>query len=345
MSGKQTALVICPGRGTYNKPELGYLARHHGHRKDLLATFETERTRLSQPNLSSLDSADRYSVATHTRGDNASLLIHACAMGDFAAIDRKKFEIVAVTGNSMGWYISLACAAAATQENAARIVNTMGTYMQDSLIGGQIVYPLVDDNWQTVPGRREEIETLIEEVNQAPDAQTGISIHLGGMLVLAGNETGLKALSTALPVIDRFPMMLANHAAFHTDLQAPVSKRGLADLPPDMFRKPTIPMIDGRGTIWQSVSTDTKTLHAYTLGAQVTEVYNFTRAIEVAMREFAPDRIIILGPGTTLGGAVAQSLIGINWQGLSSKEDFIERQKTAPLILSMGREDQRDLIV
>ena len=71
---KKTALVICPGRGTYNKAELGYLARHHGDRGDMLATFEAERARLAQPSLQSLDQAERYSVATHTRGDNACLL-------------------------------------------------------------------------------------------------------------------------------------------------------------------------------------------------------------------------------------------------------------------------------
>jgi len=106
---KKSALVICPGRGTYNKPELGYLARHHSGRKDMLAIFEAERKRRSQPSLQSLDGAERYSVATHTRGDNASLLIHTCAYGDFQAIDRDKFDIVAITGNSMGWYVALAC--------------------------------------------------------------------------------------------------------------------------------------------------------------------------------------------------------------------------------------------
>lgn len=30
------------------------------------------------------------------------LLIYACALADFAAIDRDRFEVVAVTGNSIG---------------------------------------------------------------------------------------------------------------------------------------------------------------------------------------------------------------------------------------------------
>jgi len=46
------------------------------------------------------------------------------------------------------------------------------------------------------------------------------------------------------------------------------------------------------------------------------------------VREFAPDQLILLGPGTALGGAVAQSLIEINWHGLSSKADFVALQES-----------------
>jgi acyl transferase domain-containing protein len=342
---KKTALVVCPGRGTYNKPELGYLGRHHGERREMRATFEAERARLSQPGLQSLDGAERYSVATHTRGDNASLLIHACAYGDFQAIDRSKFDVVAVTGNSMGWYIALACAGAVSMADGARIVNTMGTIMQENLIGGQIVYPLLDEDWREVPGRRAEITAHMTAVNAKLDHQVYVSIELGGMLVLAGNNKGLKALTATLPVIDRFPLNLANHAAFHTELQASNSKRGLETLSADMFSQPDVPLIDGRGAIWQRGATDTQALHQYTFGHQVTESYDFTRAVEVGAREFAPDCVIVLGPGTTLGGAVAQSLIGIDWQGLGSKVDFSLRQESDPYLLAMGREDQRLRVV
>lgn len=345
MSDKKTALVICPGRGTYNKPELGYLARHHGARSDMLDVFEAERARLSQTSLAALDGAERYSVATHTRGDNASLLIHACAYGDYQAIDRNAFDIVAVTGNSMGWYVALACAGAVSVADGGRIVNTMGTIMQEALIGGQIVYPLLDEAWREVPGRRAEIEGHMAAINAEAESQVYVSIELGGMLVLAGNDKGLKALVKALPEIDRFPMALSNHAAFHTELQAPNSARGLAALGADMFAPPEVPLIDGRGAIWQAGSTDTEALHQYTFGAQVTQTFDFTRAVQVGLREFAPDCVIVLGPGTTLGGAVAQSLIGIDWQGIGSKSDFTRRQATAPYVLSMGREEQRSIVV
>ena len=81
------------------------------------------------------------------------------------------------------------------------------------------------------------------------------------------------------------------------------------------------------------------------LKTQILETYDFTRAIQVAVREHAPDRIILLGPGDTLGGAIAQALIAIQWQGLGSKRDFQEMQTASPFLLAMGREDQRALVI
>ncbi|MFZ1478386.1 MAG: ACP S-malonyltransferase, partial [Sphingorhabdus sp.] len=100
---KEKLLVICPGRGTYNATELGYLKRHHATQGELVARIDALRSAEGQPSISELDSAEKYSPSLHMPGDNASLLIYACALSDFAAIDRERYEIVAVTGNSMGW--------------------------------------------------------------------------------------------------------------------------------------------------------------------------------------------------------------------------------------------------
>ena len=67
----KTAVVICPGRGTYTKTELGYVKRHFGD-PALLAAFDGARAALGQETLSALDGAATYSVARHTRGDDAS---------------------------------------------------------------------------------------------------------------------------------------------------------------------------------------------------------------------------------------------------------------------------------
>ena len=340
----KTAVVICPGRGTYNRAELGYLGRHFPD-ASLLAAFDAQRSAEGQPTLGELDGAERFSLSTHTRGDNASALIFAATLGDFLSIDREEIDIVAVTGNSMGWYSALACGGALSPENGFRVANTMGTLMQRSLIGGQLIYPFVGDDWQPNPARRAELLELVDEIAARPEHALALSIDLGGMLVLAGNDAGLAAFEKSVePVQERFPMRLGNHAAFHTALQEPVAREGREQLPASLFGQSELPLIDGRGAIWWPGATDTEKLWGYTLGAQVTQSYDFTRAIAIAAREFAPDLFIITGPGTTLGGAVAQSLILANWRGMGGKDDFKLQQDKAGLLASMGMPDQRSTV-
>ncbi|CAD0185935.1 malonate decarboxylase, epsilon subunit [Ruegeria sp. THAF57] len=339
----RTAVVICPGRGTYNKPELGYLHRHHADRMDMLRRFDALRAEAGQERVTDLDAAGRFSVSKFSRGDVASPLIYAASLSD--ALDlADDIEVVAVTGNSMGWYIALAVAGALSPENGFRVVNTMGTLMQDHLIGGQLVYPFTDETWKNDPVRKAELLADVARINAIDGHDLALSIDLGGMLVLAGNEVGLKAFETSQPVVqNQFPMRLANHAAFHTPLQAPVAAEGRLRLGVELFSQPTRPLIDGRGKVWWPGATDTHELWDYTLGHQVTEVYDFTRSVQTAAREFAPDLFIVTGPGSTLSGAVAQSLVQANWHGMKDKAAFQERQDTQPVLLAMGREDQMAL--
>ena len=337
----KTAVLICPGRGTYTKTELGSLAKFPD--PALLARFDAERARLGQETLTALDGAQSYSVSRHSRGDNASALIYACTLGD--ALSLGGVEVVAVTGNSMGWYSALACAGALSPMDGFTVVNTMGTLMQEALIGGQLVYPFMGEDWADSPARREELLALVDQIGDRPGHDLGLSIDLGGMLVIAGNEAGLKAFEGAVPPVQgRFPLRLGNHAAFHTALQAPVAAKGRAALPESLFTQPAKPLIDGRGQIWWPGAATTGALRDYTLGHQVMEPYDFTAAIRTAAREFAPDYFIVPGPGTTLGGAVAQSLIRANWRGLASKADFQRLQAEDPFLISMALPDQRPLV-
>lgn len=341
---RRTAVVVCPGRGVYNRTELGYLARHAGSSAEFLARADAYRADLRQPPLSGLDGAETFSAPVHTRGDNASPLIYACSLTDFWAIDRDRFDLVAVTGNSMGWYTALACAGALDADRGLAVVNTMGAYMHEGGVGGQAIYSLVDEDWRPIPRRRTELLGLIDELHAPPQRHLYVSIELGGMLVVAGDAAGLAAFQARAPASPgRFPLTLPNHSAFHTPLLAAVSEKARASLARDWISDPQLPLVDGRGAIWRPRASDLGALFDYTFGGQVTEPYDFTTAVRVSVREFAPDVLIVLGPGDTLGGAVAQSLIAAAWRGLDSKSAFQVVQARDPVVLAMGRDDQRAL--
>jgi len=343
---KKRAVVICPGRGTYNKDELGYFHRFHSDKMNIISVIDAHRAKHDQVSVSELDQMDAYNMRLHTSGENASSLIYACSKGDFEAIDTDEFDIVAITGNSMGWYIALAVAGALDQQGSIELINTMGSMMKNGVIGGQIIYPIVDENWCQDSVKIALVDKTLADINQLEQCEVYTSIKLGGFIVIGGNKAGLKEIEQRLPQIDeRYPMNLFNHAAFHTPLLNDTSKQAKELLSESLFQQPQIPLIDGKGKIWQPYSTDTKALYDYTLGEQVTDYYDFTKAIEVAVKEFAPDKLIILGPGTTLGGATGQSLIKHHWQNMNNKQDFITQQKVKPFVLAMGMAEQRALVI
>jgi len=345
-NSKQRAVVICPGRGTYNKEELGYLQRLHSDKTEIISLIDDFRDSQGQIKVSELDGMENYSMRVHTAGENASALIYACALLDFQAINKDEFDIVAVTGNSMGWYIALAVAGALKPKHAIELINNMGSMMTKGVIGGQMIYPIINDEWNVDPEQEQKVLRWLAQANQQSGCEVYVSIHLGGYIVFGGNNAGLKALETLLPVVqERYPMNLFNHAAFHTPLLSDVSKRAMKLMSAELFNAPDIPLIDGLGQVWQPYSCDVEQLYNYTLNTQVVEPYNFSKAIEVAIKEFAPDKLIILGPGATLGGAVAQSLISHHWLNLQSKADFIMQQKQDPFILAMGLAEQRKKVV
>lgn len=343
---RQTAVIVAPGRGTYNRSELGYFAQHHQDKAGMLAEFDMLREVRGQKPLSELDGAARFSGAQHTRGDNASALIYACSYADYLSVNREAFDIIGVTGNSMGWYTALACAGAVGSIGGLDVVNTMGSLMQEHLIGGQLIYPFVDEDWCEVPGQRAAILAKVAEIDARKGHALSVSIDLGGMLVLAGCEAGLAAFEAEMPRIEqRFPMRLPYHAGFHSHLQEPVAKAGRAQLARELFSQPETTLIDGRGCIWRPGASDVDALYDYTLGHQVVETYDYTAAIRVAARELMPDVFIVLGPGTTLGGATAQSLLMCGWRGMVGKAGFQAAQADSPRLISLGRDDQRSLAV
>lgn len=341
---KKRAVVIAPGRGSYTKETMGYLRQHGAHVQDFIQDLDRRRKNVGEPTITELDSAETFQPNFHTKGEHASPLIYACAYTDFVSIDQDKYEIVAVTGNSMGWYLALMFGGALDWAGGFQVVNTMGSMMKNEIVGGQVIYPVSDADWRISQEKWETVDQAVARAMQKEGVEIYPSIYLGGYVVLGANKAGISALLKELPQVENYPFQLINHAAFHTPLLRDTAERAFQMIHPDIFRKPEYPLIDGRGCIWQPHSTNVEDLYHYTLGHQVVEPYDFTRAISVALKEFAPDTLILLGPGGSLGGSLGQILIENDWRGLKTKQQFTEMQAEKPIVLSMGRPDQRKLV-
>jgi [acyl-carrier-protein] S-malonyltransferase len=330
------ALVVCPGRGSYGRAQLGSLPDH-----PILAALDSFRAQLGRPTITSLDRAGEFTLTTHAAGENASLLTFAATALDLAAIDRDKVDIVGVTGNSLGFYTALHAAGALDLAAGARLVETMGHYQHHNVIGGQLMYPIVDDDWRPSPALAAVVDAALDHPGMF------VSIRLGGTMVLGGDAAGLAHARGVLPPLERgglrYPAQLPLHSAFHTPLMRPTAER--ADLADLALRSPAVPLIAGDGVIhrpWASPDT----LWDYTLGPQLLAPYDFSLAIATAVKSLGPDAILLPGPGDSLGAAIAQILITMRWRGLTSRADFTALQASdTPFVLAMARPAQRARIV
>ena len=130
---------------------------------------------------------------------------------------------------------------------------------------------------------------------------------------------------------------------FHTALQAPVAAEGRALLADGAVR-PAEAAADRRARRDLVAGRHRSGAPCATIpwGIRWWSPMISPRAIRIAAREFAPDLFIVTGPGTTLGGAVAQSLILADWRGHARRRPISRHDRPAtPLLVSMGMDDQR----
>lgn len=326
--------ILCPGRGSYTEKTLGSLDADH----PFVARAESLRRERGLPSLLQLDRASRFDARVHLAPENVSPLIYTVSVIDSSSRMREE-ECVAVAGNSMGWYTALAVGGALDFDDGFRLVQEMSILQKEHQAehgGGQVLHPLVDDQWRRDPQLAAAVARALESANGSAFR----SIDLGGYAVLAGSDAGIAHLLATLPKTKvgatLYPIRLMQHGAYHTPLVADVSARArevLADL---AFQQPRLTLVDGRGVRHTPWSADVDALREYTFGAQVTTPYDFALSIRVVLREHAPDHLVCPGPGNSLGGVCGQVVSGEGWRGVHSKSEFQQLQDgEAPILVSM----------
>ena len=338
--GRRRVALICPGRGAYSSGSLGSLPPDH----PLVGRAEELRARYDLEPLLSLDGADRFDPSRHLRPANAGPLTLLASLLD-AEQALADHRVVAVAGNSLGWYTALAIGGALLFDDAFRLVQEIALLQElpaaGGGAGGQVIYPLTDAAWQPDPDLEAAVGAALHDGDGAA-GEVYPSIDLGAYAVLAGDEAGIQRLLRRLPPVrvgERlFPLRLALHGPYHTPLVehvAVAARTSLADLD---WRAPAITLVDGRGARWTPWSTDPAALRDYTLGEQLTAPFDFATSVNVVLREHAPELLVLPGPGNSLGGVCGQLVAAEGYRGIRSRTDFeVVQASDRPVILSMRR--------
>jgi len=329
------AVLVFPGRGAYTAASLGSLPAEH----PFVQRAEALRADLGLDSLLALDAADEFEAAVHLRPANASPLIWLISLLD-AERAMADHRVVAVIGNSLGWYTALTVGDALDFDDGFQLVQGIAQDQEEAASGaggGQVIYPRVGADWIPVPELNAAIDAVLTD-----GGEVFPSVDLGGYLVLAGTDAGIGRLLETLPPVQigerHFPLRLALHGPYHSPLLSGVAKAAAERFSSLGWRAPSLTLIDGRGARFTPWATDPGDLARYTLGEQLITPYDFAAGARVALREYAPQVLVLTGPGNTLGGVAGQLVVAEGYHGLRTRADFESAQAGgSPLVLSMHR--------
>lgn len=331
------AAVAFPGRGSYGPRSLGALPRGHPwvRRADEL------RAAADLPALTSLDGADHFEPRVHLRPSNAWPLTFVTSLLDAERI-ADDHEVVVVIASSTGWYTALAASGALGFDDAFRLVQEMARAAEAPLPGdaaaGELIYPLTDDAWQPDAAREAQVRSALADV----DGDAGLAVDLGAFAVIGGTIPALDRVGSALApvaVSERtYPLRLPAGDGWHTPLRRDAANRVADAIGELSWDRPNVTLIDDRGARFTPWSTDPTELATHSVRGQASSTYDFAASLRVALREYAPDVVLLPGPGASLGAACAQVIVAEGYHGHRSRAEFEEAQSgAAPILLSMRR--------
>jgi hypothetical protein len=331
------AAVAFPGRGSYGPTSLGSLRAGHPwvRRAD-----ELRETAGLAP-ISDVDAASQFDPAVHLRPTNNWPLVFLTSLLDAERI-ADDHEVVVVVASSTGWYTALVASGALGFDDGFRLVQEMAAAADTPLEApsrpAELIYPLTDEAWHAAPDQLDGLRDALSRVNGG----TALAVDLGAFAVVAGTADGIETLAARLPPVSvagrTFPLRLASADAWHTPLRAAAMQQAAERLDDLTWDRPNVTLIDGRGVRFTPWSTDLAELAEHSLRGQGSTTYDFATSLRVALREYAPDVVLLPGPGGSLGAACAQVAVAEGYHGLRSRAEFEAAQAGAnPLLLSMRR--------
>jgi [acyl-carrier-protein] S-malonyltransferase len=216
--------------------------------------------------------------------------------------------IVAAAGHSLGEYSALVAADAMSFEDAVRLVNKRGRYMQEAV-------PVGTGRMVAVLGKE------VAELQAAIDANNaGVSeianINAPGQIVVAGSVEGVagfvEKIGTA-KVID-----LPVSAPFHCSLMKPAEERLRVDLANITISTPKFPVYQN---FTASFTNDPEQIRE-NLALQVCGRVRWVECVENALKEKTPEAVWEYGAGNVLTGLVKRINSGVARVNIDSPESL-----------------------
>jgi len=211
-------------------------------------------------------------------------------------------NIVAAAGHSLGEYSALVAAEAISFEDAVRLVNKRGRYMQEAV-------PVGTGKMVAVLGKEvADVEAALTRVIGGEVAEIA-NVNAPGQIVVAGSAAGVSQFIEQLGAAKVVELQVS--APFHCTLMKPAEELLRVDLAQVDIRKPTFPVYQNF-TARPSVDPDSIREN---LARQVCGRVRWVECVENAIREQSPKAVWEYGAGNVLTGLLKRinpSLVRVN---------------------------------
>lgn len=275
------AAFIFPGQG----------AQKIGMGKDFYETFEVSKAVYDQASSwlgmdvceLCFEENDRLDITRYTQ---VGLLTTELAI--LKAVEEKGIRPVVTAGLSLGEYAAITAAGKISLEDALRVIDKRGLYMQEAVPVGGAMSAVIGLDMEVIRKVCEETEGIVEVANDNCPGQTVIS---GEAEAVAAAGEALKAAGA------RMVTPLKVSGPFHSSMLKGAGERLKPELEKVQWMNSDIPYVSN--TTAELVEDKDKILPL--LVRQVSESVRWKEDVKV-MTDMGVDTFIEIGPGKTLAG-------------------------------------------
>ena len=275
------AAFIFPGQG----------AQKIGMGKDFYETFEVSKAVYDQASSwlgmdvceLCFEENDRLDITRYTQ---VGLLTTELAI--LKAVEEKGIRPVVTAGLSLGEYAAITAAGKISLDDALRVIDKRGLYMQEAVPVGGAMSAVIGLDMEVIRKVCEETEGIVEVANDNCPGQTVIS---GEAEAVAAAGEALKAAGA------RMVTTLKVSGPFHSSMLKGAGERLKPELEKVQWMNSDIPYVSN--TTAELVEDKDKILPL--LVRQVSESVRWKEDVKV-MTDMGVDTFIEIGPGKTLAG-------------------------------------------
>lgn len=221
-----------------------------------------------------------------------------------------------VAGHSLGEYSALVAAGVLRFEDAVRLVNKRGAFMQEAV-------PLGEGGMAAVLGlERAKIVEICQSVSQSNLVQA-VNFNCPGQVVIAGTTKGVEVACELLKTAGaRRVVPLPVSAPFHSSLMKPAAEKLALELDKVSISDAIIPVVANVNGQMVTAAAKIKEM----LVQQAASPVKWEDCV-AAMKDFGADVYVEAGPGKVLCGfnkKIDRELVNFNVENLESLEKTLD---------------------